>query len=368
MFGLFGSRNTSSKPGPNPYLIGDDIGALGESEAESEEDAYEEVEEKTAYVEPARQGSRDESLGLSLDYPVSAQRSRGVDNNNNNNGKPQRSLFDMMESGDSMQTWRDNRREQQRKRPLEQPQQTRQQIDGKFDSLFNLEEGQDREVETEEASDEYDRGRMNQGLGPRKGPVPNSRKARKIVDPDNSLLGFLGILAAKLNRPFEEMVGESGLPTPEIQGMIEIARSSLIEWSGMRNIRLRDIVYDSGSGNNLRVKFAELIMALQQKQFGGAAYGKRISAKGGPVYYTSANHKLRNQNTMFLLGCKRYFENLYWAENPRLRDLITERSFVERRAERENGMKAEAERLAELEGSIEALRQAMPKVLIYSAV
>lgn len=181
-----------------------------------------------------------------------------------------------------------------------------------------------------------------------------------ITDPDNSLLSFLSILSAQLDIPFEELTNNRGLPSPKVQGMLEIARSYLIKASGIRNINLNHIVYDDGQNGELRVKFAELMSSLLNKQSGGSAYGKRITG-GRVTYYTSADNRSKNNNYRILMGYQRYFKGLYWIKNPRLSALETQREAIKRRLMEPKGNAGET--INKIDESVRLLKQYMPNVL-----
>lgn len=227
------------------------------------------------------------------------------------------------------------------------------------DNFHTVTEGESRERED---MNKHNLKEDNDTKEMRQEKLEDANWSRDATDPDNSLLSFLSILSAQLNIPFNGMKTNAGLPTPEIQGMLEIARSYLKQWSKLRKINLNHIIYDDGEDGDLRVKFAELISHVMHKQSGGSAYGKRINSNGGTVFYTSANHRAKNANFRILIAFKRYFKNMHWIRNPRIRRLKQEKIEFEKR-KKITSVKDFENGIAEIDWKIDELSRIMPKVL-----
>lgn len=201
-------------------------------------------------------------------------------------------------------------------------------------------------------------------------PIPRQRQKPAIVDPENSLLSFLSILAVQLNRKFDDLVTSDGLPTPEVQGMLEIARTYIQKHSPLKNVQLKDLVYDNGQDSSVRTMVAELLVALLQKQSGGSAYGQRIVPQNGGsmVYYTSANHRLRKNNFQILLGFQQTLKRMYWRKNPRIAEIEKEimgyKSLVRLGGKQANNL-TEVIQAREFDRGL--LMQSVPKVLVIGA-
>lgn len=225
------------------------------------------------------------------------------------------------------------------------------------DNFHTVVEGKRREEEDHNDNNFYDENDTKDVILEKSN---NAKYSRSVTDPHNSLLSFLSILSAQLNVPFDSMTTDAGLPTPKIQGMLEIARNYLKEWTKLRKIGLNHIIYDDGENGNLRVKFAELISRLLYKESGGSAYGKMITpSNGGSLsFYTSADHRSKKINRMILIGFRRYFKSMYWIRNPKITRLKREKTALERGNSTDNKKKLDA-----VQWEIDELTRVMPKVL-----
>lgn len=255
--------------------------------------------------------------------------------------------------------------EKKRKEPTSQFQQSPAAIGGQFTGLSSISEGK-----TNEKVEEYDKNVTRPGK--RATLVVDGEKIMvthqaKLIDPDNSLLSFMAIIAGKLGMELSDVIDDqTHFPKPQIQGMMTDVMYAILDIDGVSNeiktkARLIHFVYDDGEDIRVRRNFARLI-GLGQTGSHGSAYGQRISSNGGMTYFLSANHKNINTANDQIATIHQFFHTLRWHPNPRL---IATKYKLKRKAQKYAAFPTPALKMERnaLKAKVKQLKSDMPRVL-----